>query len=65
MNKTKNANEIPHVDSVLNNGSKTQVMDTVPPIPKEIIRKEYLKRLQDKNHNKIESAKVSNSIKLF
>lgn len=44
-NKTQNANEIPHVDSVQTNGSKAQVMDTLAPITKEIIKKEYLKSL--------------------
>ena len=44
-NKTQNANKIPHADSVQTNGPKTQLKETLPPIPKEIITKEYFKSL--------------------
>lgn len=45
MNKTKNANEIPHIDSVQTIDTKAQLKDTLPPIPKEVLTKEYFKSL--------------------
>jgi len=44
-NKKQNANEIPHVNSVQTFRPKAQVMDSLPPISKEIIQKEYVKSL--------------------
>jgi len=44
-NKTQNASEIPHVDYVQTFRPKSLVMDSLQPIPKEIIQKEYFKSL--------------------
>jgi hypothetical protein len=44
-NKTQHANEITHVDTFQAFLPKAQVMDSLPPIPKEIIQKEYFKSL--------------------